>query len=123
MENDAQRIEPPQRRIARNGTQSNARTLPTDPLQRRIAQLRRTFAQGIGGKANAAQAVVIQNAAVLSARAEAAALDPACTINQLVRAENLARRSRADMRAMLRDEREPAHDDYSDEAMALVVRA
>jgi hypothetical protein len=88
-------------------------------LQRRIAQLRRTFAQGIGGKASASQAQVIQNAAVLSARAEAAALDPACTINQLVRAENLARRARAEMRAAL-TKREPADADYDDDMRAMV---
>lgn len=120
MDNDTHRIDPLERHIARNCTQSNARTLPTDPLQRRIAQLRRTFAQGIGGKASALQAQIIQNAAILTARAEAAALDPGCTINQVVRAENLARRARADMRAMIEAEREPAHESYDDEIRQMV---
>jgi len=118
MDSDPHRIAPPERQSARNCKQSSSRTLPTDPLQRRIAQLRRTFAQGIGGKASALQAQVIQNAATLTAKAEACATNPSVTVNQLVRIEGVARRARADMRALLAETRQPENRPTLDQMLA-----
>jgi hypothetical protein len=112
MERDTQQTDQPERPNARS------RALPTDPLQRRIAQLRRTYAQGIGGKASALQAQAIQHAAILTAKAEACATDPSVTVNQLVRIEGVARRARADMRALLDETRPPEYRPTLDQMLA-----
>jgi hypothetical protein len=82
----------------------------TDPLTKRIAHYRRVFTRGRGRKTTGLQSDVVMHAAVLTARAEQAALDPCISANDLVRLSNEARRARADMEVALtkRDEPEAA---------------
>ena len=72
-----------------------------DALAKRIAHYRRTFTRGLGHKTSGVQSNAVMHAAILTARAELAALDPAVTLNDLVRLSNEARRARADMTAAL----------------------
>jgi hypothetical protein len=77
-----------------------------DPLAKRIAHYRRVFTRGRGRKTTGLQSHAVMHAAVLTARAEVAALDPSISANDLVRLSNEARRARADMEVAL-TKREP----------------
>ena len=61
---------------------------------------------------------MIQNAATLTAKAEACATNPSVTVNQLVRIEGVARRARADMRALLAETRQPENRPTLDQMLA-----
>jgi hypothetical protein len=58
------------------------------------------------------------HAAILTARAELAALDPTVTLNDLVRLSNEARRARADMEAALHPDVPEAPPPHFDEMFA-----
>jgi hypothetical protein len=88
------------------------------PLSKRIAYFRRVFAKGLGRKATSIQAVAITNAAVLTARAEAAANDPHTTANDLVRLSGCALRARTEMQALLAKRDDGADLDHYLEASA-----
>lgn len=79
----------------------NTDTLATDPLSKRTAELRKLFAKGTGRKPNRLEAMAIKRAALLTAKCEAAALDPETTANDLVRLDGAARKARADMQLVL----------------------
>ena len=71
---------------------------PADnPLTKRIAYFRRHFAKGRGRKSTSLQAARTHHAAVLTARCEFAALDPATKPGDLEHLERCARRAREEM--------------------------
>jgi len=88
-----------------------------EPLAKRVAYLKRLFARGVGRTPTALQKMAIARAAVLTAKAEAAALDPNCTANDLVRLDHAAARARRDMQA-LTGKREPARGDALERYLA-----
>jgi hypothetical protein len=59
--------------------------------------LRRAYQRELRTKPTLIQRTLIDRAAVLTAKAEAAALDPAVTLNDLVRLDNKPERARAEM--------------------------
>jgi len=61
---------------------------------------------------------MVMHAAILTARAELAALDPNVTLNDLVRLSNEARRARADMDAVIHPAKPEAPLPAFDEMMA-----
>jgi hypothetical protein len=79
---------------------------PNDTLSKRIAHFRKAFAKGLGRRPSALQNAAMLRAARLTALAEAAALDPTTTANDLVRLDGAARRARLDMKATLVAKRE-----------------
>jgi len=79
---------------------ANGITPTPDALAKRIAHYRRTFTR-LGHKTTGVQSNTVMHAAILTARAELAALDPNVTLNDLVRLSNEARRARADMDAAI----------------------
>jgi len=89
-----------------------------DALAKRIAHYRRTFTRGLGHKTNGVQSNMVMHAAILTARAELAALDPNVTLNDLVRLSNEARRARADMDAVIHPAKPEAPLPAFDEMMA-----
>jgi hypothetical protein len=75
---------------------------PTEgTLAKRVAYLKRIFARGVGRTPSAKQKLAVARAALLTAAAEAAALDPATTANDLVRLDGAASRARREMAAVL----------------------
>lgn len=76
-----------------------------EPLAKRVAYFRRLFAKGVGRTPTALQKLAIARAAVMTAKAEAAALDPATTANDCVRLDGAAARARADMKAAIEADR------------------
>jgi hypothetical protein len=85
--------------------------------------LRRSFQRLLNRMPTVRQSMLIDSAAIMQARFEAAALDPSTTHNDLVRLSGEARRSRLDMEAAfdkLADVGDGASslDAYLDEAVA-----
>lgn len=78
-----------------------ATSIDIDPLSKRVAHFRKLFAKGLGRKATPLQAAALNNAAVLTARAEAAGLDPSVSLNDCVRINGAAAKARRDMEALL----------------------
>ena len=74
---------------------------------RRTSALRRAFQRELGRKPTCLQRAAMDRAATMTAKAEAAALDPATTANDVVRLDNAAARARAEMFAMFAAKREP----------------
>jgi hypothetical protein len=64
---------------------------------RRVMALKRAYQRELAHKPTLIQKTLIDRAAVLTAKAEAAALDPAVTPNDLVRLDNKAEQARAEM--------------------------
>jgi hypothetical protein len=73
----------------------------------RARALRRAYQRELGIKPNTIQRTLIDRAAVLTAKAEAAALDPLVKPNDLVRLDGIAARARAEMFAMFAAKCEP----------------
>jgi hypothetical protein len=69
-------------------------------LPKRILHFRRAFTRGIGRRLNTLEMLAVTNAAVLSAKAEAAALDDAVSPNDLVRLTNAAGRARLEVQTL-----------------------
>jgi hypothetical protein len=74
---------------------------------RRTSALRRAFQRELGRKPTCLQRTAMDRAATMTAKAEAAAFDPATTANDVVRLDNAAARARAEMFAMFAAKREP----------------
>ena len=68
---------------------------------RRTLALKRAFQRELSRKPTCLQRTAIDRAATLTAKAEAAALDPVTTANDVVRLDHAAARARAEMFAML----------------------
>src|SRR5262245_47513515 len=63
--------------------------------EHRAKQLRRAFQKALRRRPTTIERVVMARAAALTARAEAAALDPHVTLDDVVRVDNAAARARA----------------------------
>lgn len=85
-----------------NGREMASVAMPIDSLQKRVADLRRAFAKGLGHKPSTLQASAIRRSAMLVAQAEQVLADPTATINDKVRIDGAARRALVDMQATLR---------------------
>jgi hypothetical protein len=72
----------------------------------RTLALKRAFQRELGRKPTCLQRTAIDRAATLTAKAEAAALDPVTTANDVVRLDHAAARARAEMFAMFAAKRE-----------------
>jgi len=73
---------------------------------RRVLALKRAYQRELAHKPTLIQKTLIDRAAVLTAKAEAAALDPTVTANDLVRLDNKAERARAEMFESIKREEE-----------------
>src|SRR5262245_58372094 len=65
------------------------------PQERRTKELLRAYQRVLRRKPNTIEKAAMRRAALLTARAEAAAIDPEVTLDDLVRIDNLAARARA----------------------------
>ncbi len=72
-----------------------------DTLSKRVRYFRKVFAIGIGRRASPMQAAAILRAAMLSAEAERALLDPSISLNDKTRVDGAAARARRDMERVL----------------------
>jgi hypothetical protein len=91
------------------------KSMSFDALSKRIRYLKRAFGKGLGHKPSTLQSAAIARAAVLTAKAEQAALDPDTTLNDLVRVDAAAARARRDMEQATRASKarpEPTLDQY-----------
>jgi hypothetical protein len=75
---------------------------------RRTLALRRAYQRALAHKPTMIQKSLIDRAAVLTALAERAALDPTVTANDLVRLDNKAERARAEMFEAFGERQKPA---------------
>jgi hypothetical protein len=60
------------------------------PTLRRVEVLRRAYTRALGHKANTIEAAAVLKAALLTAKAEAAALDPTVPVAELTKLVNIA---------------------------------
>jgi hypothetical protein len=67
--------------------------LPTEPHARRVEQLRRAYQRELGRQATTIERAAMLKAALLTAKAEAAALDPTVPVEDLTKLVNLADRA------------------------------
>jgi hypothetical protein len=77
--------------------------LPTEPHARRVERLRRAFQRELGRKLTLIEQTAVYKAALLTAKAEVAALDPAADVGELTKLVNIADRAvrRLGLRAIL----------------------
>ena len=75
---------------AANGDQADA-------LERHVAALRRSFQRKLRHRPTLLQRELMHQAAILTAKAKQAALDPSVTLDDLVRVNGAASRARAEM--------------------------
>jgi hypothetical protein len=75
-----------------------------DALERHVAALRRSFQRKLRKKPTVLQRELMNQAALLTARATAAANDPNVTANDLVRLNGMAARLRNEMLASFEEE-------------------
>ena len=68
---------------------------------RRVKELRRAFQRSLNHMPTTIQRTLLDRAAVLTAKAEAAALDPNVCANDVVRLDNVAERARREMYLVL----------------------
>ena len=87
--------------------QAAAMSAASDAQGRRVLALKRAYQRALAHKPTLIQKTLIDRAAVLTAKAEAAALDAAVTPNDLVRLDNKAERARAEMFKSFKREEEP----------------
>jgi hypothetical protein len=80
-----------------HGLEMDTDSPPTEAFAKRVAYLKRVLARGVGCTPTAAQKLAIQRAALLTAKAEAAALDPNTSPNDVVRLDGAAHRARQAM--------------------------
>ena len=93
--------------------QAAAISAASDAQARRMLALKRAYQRELAHKPTLIQKTLIDRAAVLTAKAEAAALDPTTTANDVVRLDHAAARARAEMFAMFAAKQEP-NDGASD---------
>jgi hypothetical protein len=67
--------------------------LPTEPLARRVEQLRRAYQHALGRRPTTIERADMLRAALLVAKAEQLALDPRTDVHELVKLTNLADRA------------------------------
>jgi hypothetical protein len=67
--------------------------LPTEAHARRVEVLRRAYTRAIGHKATTIERAAVLKAALLTAKAEAAALDPTVPVAELTKLVNIADRA------------------------------
>jgi hypothetical protein len=67
--------------------------LPTEPLARRVEQLRRAYQHALGHRPTTIERANMLRAALLVAKAEQLALDPRTDVHELVKLTNLADRA------------------------------
>jgi hypothetical protein len=67
--------------------------LPTEPHARRVERLRRAFQRELGRKLTLIEKTAVFKAALLTAKAEMAALDPHTSVEELTKLVNLADRA------------------------------
>jgi hypothetical protein len=67
--------------------------LPTEPLARRVEQLRRAYQHALGRRPTTIERADMLKAALLVAKAEQLALDPRTDVHELVKLTNLADRA------------------------------
>jgi hypothetical protein len=88
----------------------------TDAQASRVLALKRAYQRELGRKPTLIQTTLINRACMLTAKAEAAALDPSVTANDLVRLDNKAQQARAEMFESFRERRTQPNgaslDDY-----------
>lgn len=89
-----------------------------DVQERRVFALKRAFQRTLGRKPTLLQQTLIDRAAVMTVRAEAAASDPTVSIVDLVRVDNAAARARQAMAALISEPREQQQPSYT-EIMAM----
>jgi hypothetical protein len=70
-------------------------------MERRVAQLRRMYAIGLGRKPSVVESAEMYRAALMTARAEAALVDPVASHEDVVRLDNAAARARSSMRRII----------------------
>jgi hypothetical protein len=80
-----------------NGSQVHS----SEDQARRVATLRRGFQRMLNARPTTLQKALIKRAAMLTAKAEAAALDPTVSLDDLVRIDHCAARARDEMRLAL----------------------
>jgi hypothetical protein len=83
-----------------------AESIIASPLAKRIENLKRLFARGIGRTPTAKQKLALARAALLTAKAEQAAADPLTRANDLVRLDGAAARARRELQYLI-DRRVP----------------
>ena len=91
--------------------------------ERRGAALRRSFQRELGHRPTMLQSTLMQRAAVLTARAEAAALDLRAKPNDVVRLDGAAHRARAAMFEAFATKREPKRENALPSLAALIAEA
>src|SRR5438105_743254 len=77
--------------------QAAAMSAPNDVQARRVLALRRAYQRELRHRPTTLQKTLIDRAATLTALAERTALDPAVTLDDLVRVDNKAAQARAEM--------------------------
>ncbi len=82
-----------------NGHQSGHKAQPSDAQTKRVAQLKRAYQKQLHAHPTTIQRTLMTRAAVLTAKAEACALDPHVSLEDLVRLDNVAARARIEMAA------------------------
>ena len=104
------------------GCKSAASTTQADAvaLDRRADELRRAYQRRLNHRPTILQRAIMSNAAVLTARAEIASADPACSINDYVRACRVASEARDAVEAMLA-QAEPSEYRYDDAELRAMV--
>jgi hypothetical protein len=78
-------------------TQVTGNTSASEAQAHRVTTLKRAYQRSLGSKPTVIQKSLIDRAAVMTAKAEAAALDSAVTANDVVRLDNAASKARAAM--------------------------
>jgi hypothetical protein len=84
-----------------NGHRNGHEAAPSDAQAKRVAQLKRAYQKQLRAHPTTIQRQLMTRAAVLTAKAEAAALDPNVSLEDVVRLDNVAARARGEMAAAL----------------------
>jgi hypothetical protein len=92
--------------VSESGDQAAPMSAASEAQARRVLALKRAYQRELAHKPTLIQKTLIDRAAVLTAKAEAAALDPTVTANDLVRLDNKAERARAEMFESIKREEE-----------------
>ena len=92
--------------MSESGDQAAPMSAASEAQARRVLALKRAYQRELAHKPTLIQKTLIDRAAVLTAKAEAAALDPTVTANDLVRLDNKAERARAEMFESIKREEE-----------------
>jgi hypothetical protein len=89
----------------------------------RLAELRRALQRQLRRKGTAIELAALDRAALMTLRAEMAALDPKASSNDIVRLDNAARRARADFERVARIQPKPPKGKRDMRAIEAELRA